>query len=88
MLGRMTPRMTLLVKPIGGFISCFNFSDLVSEFPLTYHSELIGKYSASGRRYRFGFTVFIFQVYSLAPAAPLALGPYTKWQVHKPCYTA
>ena len=35
---------TLLIKPIQGFLSYF--SDSVSEFPSTYHSELIDEDSA------------------------------------------
>ena len=31
---------TLLIKPIRNILSCFG--DLVSEFTLTYHCELIG----------------------------------------------
>ena len=39
---------TLLIKPIRGFLSYF--SDSVSEFPSTYHSELIDEDSAPGEK--------------------------------------
>jgi hypothetical protein len=45
----------LLLGRFLSFLSYFNFSDFASEFPLAYHSELIGKDSASGQRYCFGF---------------------------------
>jgi hypothetical protein len=42
----MVQRLLLLVKPIRGYLSSY----LVSEFPLTYHSELIDECSASGEK--------------------------------------
>jgi hypothetical protein len=39
---------TLLINAIRGFLSYF--SNPVSEYPLTYHSELIDEDSASGAK--------------------------------------
>jgi hypothetical protein len=39
---------TLLIKPIRGFLSYF--SNSVSEFPSTYHSELIDEDSTPGEK--------------------------------------
>jgi hypothetical protein len=38
----------LLIKAIQGFLS--DFSSLVSELPLTYHSKLIDEDSAAGEK--------------------------------------
>ena len=49
------PTISFTELLLGRFPSYFNSSDYVSEFSLAYHSELIGKDSASGQRYCFGF---------------------------------
>ena len=67
----MVQRLLLLVRPIRGYLS----SNLVSEFPLTYHSELIDECSTfnvqrPGRRDRFKFP-HLFEHYE----APVAAAP-------------
>lgn len=68
---------TLLIKPIQTILSCF--SDPVSEFPLTYHCELIDEDSGT---FRIGGGDIALNIPSTATDS---LHVYTR---HDPNYTA